>query len=78
MTSAILTLPSAHLMRMVRAANELDTEGVAAGVRIGGGAGDVGRGAIGRLELQRGDYVRESCTVSSMPGMCRRRGVGPW
>ena len=78
MTSAILTFPSTDFVGVVRATDELDTEGVAAGVRIGGGAGDVGRGAIGRLELQRGDYVRESCTVSSMPGMCRRRGVGPW
>ena len=39
MTAAVLTFPSADLMRVVRATDELDTEGVAAGVRVGGGAG---------------------------------------
>ena len=78
MTAAVLTFPSADLMRVVRATDELDTEGITAGVRVGGGTGDVGRGAMGKVELRRRDYVRESCTVSSMPGKCRRRGVGPW
>ena len=78
MTGTVLTFPSTNFMRVVRATDEFDTEGVAAGVRIGGGAGDVDRGAMGKVELRRRDYVRESCTVSSMPGKCRRRGVGPW
>lgn len=45
MTDMVLTFPSADLMRVVRAADELDTERVAASVGIGGGAGDVGGSA---------------------------------